>query len=148
MHRILGDRRSAPPDVRSDPRQVAGVPETTPPALDTHLSEYLRLLVKRRWTAVIGLALVLALVGLHVYTAVPIYEARVRLLIEQENQTAFSLRDNVAQDRATTDYYHTQYTILQSRSVAKGAIDAIGAWDNPELAGRMGPADLRATGVL
>jgi succinoglycan biosynthesis transport protein ExoP len=119
---------------------------SAPPTLDKHLLDYVRVLVKRRWTAVTALAVVLAAASLYLYTAVPLYEATAQILIEHENANTFSLKDSVEQDRDTTDYYHTQYTILQSRSLAKRAIDALDAWNQPELTDRASAG--QATGIV
>ncbi len=111
-----------------------------PPTIDKHLLDYLRVLVKRRWTAVSVLVLSLALAAAHLYTAVPIFQTAVQILIEHETQNTFSLQDSVAKDRETTDYYNTQYTILQSRSLAKRAIEESNSWKQPELVGGKGAA--------
>lgn len=115
-----------------------------PPTLDKHLLDYVRVLVKRRWYAVGSLAAVMVVAMVHLQLAVPIYEATVQILIEHENKEMFSLADGVTQDRETTDYYNTQYSILQSRSLAMRAINALGAWKNPDLANK----DLRPTGMV
>ena len=90
-----------------------------PATLDRHLLDYLAILIRRRWLALAALGAALALAGLHLYTSTPLYEATAQLLIEHENRDQFSLEQSVAADRETTDYYNTQYTILQSRSLAR-----------------------------
>jgi succinoglycan biosynthesis transport protein ExoP len=106
---------------------------TAPTSLDKHLTDYLRVLVRRRWTAVTTLGVFLLLAWLHLQAAVPIYETTVQILIEHENKEQFSLQQGVAADRETTDYYNTQYTILRSRSLTARTIDAMNAWKHPEL---------------
>ena len=108
---------------------------SAPPTIDKHLLDYLRVLVKRRWTAMTAAVLSLAIAAAHLYGAVPIYQTAVQILIEHETSTQFSLQDSVAKDRETTDYYNTQYTILQSRALAKRAIESRNAWKHPELVG-------------
>jgi succinoglycan biosynthesis transport protein ExoP len=120
---------------------------STPPTLDKHLLDYVRVLVKRRWTALSALAIVLAAALVYLYTAVPLYEATAQILIEHENANTFTLKDSVEQDRDTTDYYHTQYTILQSRSLAKRAIDTLDAWNQPEFTDRAGSTG-QPTGIV
>src|SRR5690606_26601179 len=104
-----------------------GAAPPPPPALDRHLLDYVRILVKRRWTALTGLLIVMGGAAVHAYTAVPIYEAVVQLLIEPEDQNEFSLQETEV-TRQTADYYDTQYTILQSRTVARRAVERLGAW--------------------
>ena len=108
---------------------------SVPPSLDKHLRDYLRVLVKRRWLVLLVLVASLGLAAAHLYTAVPIYQAVVQILIEHESQNTFSLQESVAQDRETTDYYNTQFTILRGRSLAKRAIDQTNNWENPVLVG-------------
>ncbi|MCC7125967.1 MAG: polysaccharide biosynthesis tyrosine autokinase [Acidobacteria bacterium] len=124
------------------------VTRIAPPTLDKHLLDYLRVLVKRRWVAVAGIVLAVMVAGLHLYSAVPIYESAVQLLIEHEAKNTFSLEDQVSQDRETTDYYNTQFTILQSRSLARRTIEAMGAWEHAELSGGSAPANLQPTNVM
>src|SRR5262245_22115447 len=55
-----------------------------------HLLDYVKVLYKRRWTAgSTFLAIVLA-VSVYTFTATPIYEARVQILIEKEASNVVS----------------------------------------------------------
>jgi capsular exopolysaccharide synthesis family protein len=92
-----------------------------------HLSDYLRILYKRRWTA--GLAfLVVVLSG--TYSSLrktPIYEATTQVLIEKEAKRPSSI-NSVLEDRSgyyDEDFYQTQYRILQSRALAWRALVAM-----------------------
>src|SRR5204863_1979454 len=49
---------------------------------DVHLLDYIKVLYKRRWTALTVFLLVVLSVVVYVFTATPIYEARSRILIE------------------------------------------------------------------
>jgi uncharacterized protein involved in exopolysaccharide biosynthesis len=86
--------------------------------VEVHLSEYMRILYKRRRPA---LTLFLAIVGstcLYTFTATPMYSARVQILIEKESSNVVAFKQAVEQNQVTDDYYQTQYRILQSRGVA------------------------------
>ena len=85
---------------------------------------------------------ILLVVAYSTFTAMPIYEARAQLLIEAEAQNIISFKEVVEQDRATTDYYQTQYRILQSRGLAKATLDALQLWNHPEFGGS--PTDSKA----
>ena len=65
----------------------------------------------------------------YTFTATPIYKARVQLLIEAEKSNVVSFKEVIEQDKATNDYYQTQYRILQSRSLARRTLDRMNAWD-------------------
>ena len=106
------------------------------PFAERHVLDYVRVLYKRRWTAIPAVVAVLLYVAYKTFTATPLYEARAQLLIEAEAQNVISFKEVVEQDRATTDYYQTQYRILQSRGLAKATIDALQLWEHPEFGGR------------
>ena len=51
---------------------------------EAHLSDYLRLIYKRRWPAATAFLLVFVSACIYTFTATPIYDARVQILIEKE----------------------------------------------------------------
>ena len=86
---------------------------------------------KRRWTALTAfLIVVLVDVVVYTFTATPIYEARVQMLIETENPNVVSFKEAIEQEKTTNDYYQTQYKILQSRSLARRTLDPLKLWDS------------------
>src|SRR5688572_18789802 len=72
----------------------------SPAETETHLLDYVRVLYKRRWLA--GSAFMVAFLGAVVYTftATPMYDARVQLLIEAENQNVISFKEVIEQEKA------------------------------------------------
>ena len=104
---------------------MAHHPTSTPPAQrghrsPTHLSDYLRVLYKRRWVAMAGFLVVFISGVMGTVRTVPIYEASTQLIIEKDARRATSL-DTVLQDQESwyqDDFYPTQYRILQSRTLA------------------------------
>src|SRR6266849_4843919 len=50
-----------------------------------HLVDFLMVVYKRRWIAVTTFIIVFVSVAVYTFTAVPLYEANTRLLIEKEN---------------------------------------------------------------
>jgi polysaccharide biosynthesis transport protein len=104
------------------------------PGDDVHLSDYLRVVYKRRGTAVSAFALVVAVVVAYTFTATPIFEARTQLLLEVDSQNVVSFKEVLEQGQANTDYYQTQYRILQSRSLARRTLDREQLWDHPLFA--------------
>jgi capsular exopolysaccharide synthesis family protein len=101
-----------------------------------HFVDYLRLLSKRRWTAIPVFVLIVAGVVVMTYAATPLYEARSQILIEAETQNIVTFQEVVEQERATVEYYTTQYMILQSRALARTTIDKLNLWNHRELVGR------------
>ncbi len=101
---------------------------------EVHLLDYLRVLHKRRWTAITAFLLVVGSVAVYTFTATPIYSARTQILIENENPNVVKFEEVYEQNR-TLDYYQTQYRLLQSRVLARRTLDAGKLWEHPFLAG-------------
>ena len=49
------------------------------------LRDYLRVVLKRRWTIITVFAVMAISVTIHAFTSTPVYEAATRLIIEKEN---------------------------------------------------------------
>jgi len=98
---------------------------------DVHLSDYLRVLHKRRWSALTVFLIVVVTVCLYTFTTPPIYEARVQILIEKEASNVVTFKEAVEQNQITDDYYQTQYRILQSRALARRTLETLKLWGDP-----------------
>lgn len=86
------------------------------------LRDYLRVIMKRRWTIITFFAVVVITVTIHTFTATPIYEATTRLIIDKENPNVVSIQEVMAVDASGTDYYQTQYKLIETRTVAREVI--------------------------
>lgn len=100
---------------------------------EVHLMDYVRVLYKRRWTALTAFLIVVLSVTVRTFTATPIYEASVKILIEKKNPNVVSFQQVSDEDKGNTDYYQTQYKILESRALARRTIDALKFWDHPQF---------------
>jgi capsular exopolysaccharide synthesis family protein len=109
-----------------------------------HLLDYVRVLYKRRWTTSTVFLLVLLAVIVYTFTATPVYEGRTRLLIDSDAPNILSFKEVIDQAQAESEYYQTQYNILQSRTLARATLDDLGLWNNPLFAAERGLASLRA----
>ena len=142
MHRLLVRRRRPQRPHRSrspDPLRIApsrrhgtaspgsrSIPATKSDAL---LLDYVKVLYKRRWTAVtIFLLIVGERDGLHLHGDADLRSPD-RLLIEAENQNVVSFKAVLDGDQTRADYYQTQYNILQSRALARRTLDELKLWD-------------------
>jgi polysaccharide biosynthesis transport protein len=103
---------------------------------EVHLMDYVRVLYKRRRLATTAFLVIFISVVVYTFTQTPIYAAKVQLLIEPENPNVISFKEVIEQDKSTTDYYQTQYKILQSRALAKRTIEAANLWNHVEFAGK------------
>lgn len=86
------------------------------------LRNYLRVILKQRWIIIAFFAIVVIGATINVFTATPIYKASTRLVIEKENPNVVSIEEVMAVDASGTDYYQTQYKIIESRTVAREVI--------------------------
>jgi succinoglycan biosynthesis transport protein ExoP len=100
---------------------------------EVHLLDYVKVLYKRRWTAITAFLVVFVSVTIYTFTATPIYEAKVQILIEKENTNVVTFKEAFEQNQIADDYYQTQYKILQSRALARRTIDSLTLWDHPLL---------------
>jgi len=98
-----------------------------------HIVDYLRILHKRRWTALTAFLIVFGSVAIYTFTATPIFSARTQILIENENPNVVKFEEVLDQNKTSNDYYQTQYRILQSRALARRTLDSEKLWTHPLL---------------
>ncbi len=106
-------------------------------ASSRHLLHYLRVLSKRRWTALGTLGVVVATVWVITARIVPVYQARTQLMIEVERPRVIVFEHDQKTDTPdeSRDYQETQRRILRSRSLASRTIEQVGLWQHPEFGG-------------
>jgi len=97
------------------------------------LREYLRILIKRRWIIATIFTVLVLTVAVKTFTATPIYQATARIIIEKENPNLMSIQEVMAVDSTGTDYYQTQYQIIESRIVAREVIRQLHLENSPEF---------------
>jgi polysaccharide biosynthesis transport protein len=130
---------------------AAPAPPQTPPTAygygsnvvgddQVHLLDYVKVLHKRRFSAITAFLLVFVSTAVYTFTARPIYESKVQILIEKENANVVSFKEVFEQNQVADDYYQTQYKILQSRALARRTLDALRLWDHPQFNPKGGEA--------
>jgi polysaccharide biosynthesis transport protein len=97
-----------------------------------HLTDYLRILYKRRTTAIVAFFVVFLSVGVLTLTATPMFEARALIQIENQDQKVVQFQQVLDESRSN-DYYQTQYRILQSRLLARRTIESESLWNHAQL---------------
>jgi polysaccharide biosynthesis transport protein len=99
------------------------------------LGDYLRALYKRRWIAAAVFVVVATAMLLRTANDVPIFDARVQLLIDAEAPNVLSFSEVIADAQARYDYAftETQHKLLTSRTLARKTIDALHLWQHPYL---------------
>jgi polysaccharide biosynthesis transport protein len=100
---------------------------------EIHLKDYLRVISKRRWTILAVFLIVVVMVTIYSFKMKPIYRATTKVLIEKENPKVVSFEEVMTLDRAATDYYQTQYKMMQSRSLANKVIKKLNLKNNPDF---------------
>src|SRR4051794_29651537 len=143
----MSDQLPLDPAPESDPRlrmtsearrASYGVQAAAIGGQEVHLLDYVKVLYKRRWTAITVFLLVFGSVTVYTFTTTPIFEARTRLLIETEERNVVNFKQVVDEDQTKADYYQTQYNILQSRVLARRTLEQLKLWDKAPFGG---PAD-------
>jgi uncharacterized protein involved in exopolysaccharide biosynthesis len=86
-----------------------------------------------------GLSVLFLGMAINTFSATPIYQGRVQLLIEPLTPNVVTFKEVIEQNDNNYDYYPTQYAILRSRTLARRTIDELKLWDHPEFGGGTGP---------
>ncbi|MFA4915354.1 MAG: polysaccharide biosynthesis tyrosine autokinase [Syntrophales bacterium] len=97
------------------------------------LWDYLRVIIKHRWTIVTVFTVIFLSVTIFSFTTTPIYRGTARLLIEKENPNVVTVEEVMRVDSSGTDYYQTQYQIIESRAVARKVISGLQLDKNEEF---------------
>jgi capsular exopolysaccharide synthesis family protein len=80
--------------------------------------------------------LVVGSITVSTFTTTPIFEARTRLMIDGDQQNVVSFKQVVEEGQTKADYYPTQYSILQSRALARATLDNLKLWDTAPFGGK------------
>ena len=100
------------------------------PIRQMHIYDYLRILHKWRKPAIVCFAAIIAIVTVASFIATPVYEAKSRILIDREIPRALDIRQMLPGDATGTEFYQTQYKLLQSRSFVVKVIETLKLAEN------------------
>jgi len=100
---------------------------------EVNLRDYWRVLQKRRWTTIAIFLIVLATTAVGTFTMRPIYRGTATVQINKETPQVVDFKEIFAINTMDTDYYQTQYKILESRSLAKDVIEKLKLAEHPEF---------------
>jgi len=99
-----------------------------------HLLDYWRVILKRRWTVLSVLLIVLSTVAIGTLKQQPVYEGKVLIEINPEQPNVLTFQEILQLSSQDVDSYReTQYKVLQSRSVAERVIHDLQLYKNPEF---------------
>ena len=109
-------------------------PTASAPAVEEkHVMDYLRVVYKRRWISIPVFVILFAIGAVNALRQTPIYQAHVQLLIEKDAPSVATL-DQMFQSNEgwyNDEFYQTQYRILQSRSLARKAVQLMNLGQHP-----------------
>lgn len=109
--------------------EQAGFPD------ETHLWEYLHVVLRRRRLVLAVFLAVVAAATVRTLLTRPVYQADVQILIERENPNVLTFKEVARVDSDRDDYYQTQYKLLQSRALARKVIEEMNLLRDPEFGG-------------
>ena len=111
--------------------------QLTPNDDEINLVDYWKVLVKRRRLVLIVLLAIVIPVALYTFLATPIYRATAQILIEKAKPNILSTQELMIIDPSGTDFYQTQYQILESRSLARQVIKVLNLSQHTDFKGLM-----------
>ena len=100
---------------------------------EIHLRDHLRVLQKRKWMIIALILIPVIFTLIQSFTTRPIYRGTATLQINVDNPQIVDLKEVFAINMWATDYYQTQYKILESHSLAKRVIQKMKLWEHPEF---------------
>jgi len=100
---------------------------------EIHLRDHLRVLQKRKWMIVALILIPVIFTLIQSFTTRPIYRGTATLQINVDNPQIVDLKEVFAINMWATDYYLTQYKVLESHTLAKRVIQKMKLWEHPEF---------------
>ena len=111
---------------------------------ETHLREYLLVIISRRRLVLAVLLGVTALAAIRSLLTRPVYEATAQILIERDTPSVLSFKEVAQVDAARDDYYQTQYKLLQSRALVRRVVEGLDLLQDAEYGGPRNPQEMEA----
>src|SRR3972149_2798838 len=110
-----------------------------PPSEDKelHLRDYWKVLKKRRWLILAFFLIVVVTTAIGTWAVKPIFRGTTTIQINKENPQIVDFKEIFAINTTDLDYYQTQYKIMESRNLARRAIQTLKLGENPELNSRL-----------
>ncbi len=118
------------PQALGEPRQIIDVFAEEAP----HLLDYWRVVVKRRWVVLPCLLILFTTVMIGTLKQKPVYAGRVLIEINPEQPNVLNFKEFLQISSTDVDSYReTQYTILQSRTLAEKVVQDLELYRLPEF---------------
>jgi succinoglycan biosynthesis transport protein ExoP len=105
------------------------------PAREQAVSDYWRILQKRKWTVVVSIVVVFVAAGLISVRMTPIYDAVAQIVISQRASNPLNFKDSDQSAENQQDDISTQVKVMQSETLAKLVINRLNLDRRPDFAG-------------
>ncbi len=102
------------------------------PEEETHLRDYLGVILRRKWVVITFALCVIVTVTASTFMMRPLYKATAVIRINIGNPDPITLKDDPG-IRLEDNYYETQYNILKSRALAKRTIQSLMLYEDPDF---------------
>jgi polysaccharide biosynthesis transport protein len=100
---------------------------------EIHLSDYWKVIMKRRWIIIALFLIVLITTAIWTFTMKPVYRGTMSIQINRENPQMVDFKEIFSINMWDQDYYQTQYKILESRSLARRVVQTLKLSEHPEF---------------
>src|SRR6266446_10351251 len=115
-----------------------------PQAGEDHLWDYLAVLLRHRKLALAIFLTATTVATIRTLLTRPVFLATAQILIERENPNVLTFKDVTEVNAQRDDYFQTQYSLLQSRSLARRVVEALNLLQDPEFGGPRPPTEVQA----
>jgi capsular exopolysaccharide synthesis family protein len=100
---------------------------------EVELRDYWKVILKRKWTIISFVFIVLIATGVMTFTRSPIYRSTATIQINKENPQVVDFKEIFSINTVEMDYHQTQYRILESRTLAKRVVHSLKLSEHPEF---------------
>ncbi|MBD3271047.1 MAG: polysaccharide biosynthesis tyrosine autokinase [Elusimicrobia bacterium] len=101
-----------------------------------HLSDYLHILMRRRWVIITFFVVLVTVVIIGTLKQTPLYQATATVLIERKSPQVVSFQEVIPVGADSyyqyQDYYETQYKLLQSKALMERVAQKLGMFDTDD----------------
>jgi len=113
------------------------------PIDNTHLRDYLQVVLKRKWLILSLVLVITSLVAVQMYRLPSVYQASTTVLIEQKPQSVLQTQAVVINAQNDPNYWNTQLKLLENPQLARQVILTLDLQNNPAFLGEQS-----RTGIL
>jgi polysaccharide biosynthesis transport protein len=98
-----------------------------------HLTDYINIIRRRKWTVIIFFLVVVGLVAGVSFHTQPVYKATTQIFVGNQPSVLGGINEVTANNSGQQDYYQTQYNLLRSRSLVYKVIRDQELWKDVAL---------------